>query len=86
LYCRSLVYRPNTRLSIAFANVTLSQTTETTRGDVVPIRSSRANLTAAMIEAQIAIVEAKRSWVRCSSSLALARFISPMLIAPAFSA
>jgi hypothetical protein len=51
------IHRPN----IAFANVTLSQTTETTRGDVVPIRSSRAKRTAAMIEAQIAIVDANRS-------------------------
>jgi len=79
------VQRPNTRLNMAFANVTLSQTTETTRGDVVPIRSSRARRTAAMIAAQIAIVEANRSWVLCSSSLALARFISPMSTAPAFS-
>jgi lipopolysaccharide export system protein LptA len=43
------------------ANVTLSQTTDTIRGDVVHIRSSRASRTAAMIEAQIAIIEAKRS-------------------------
>ena len=49
------------------------------------VRSSRANLAAAIIEAQIASVELKRSLVRSSSSLAFARLISPIQTAPASS-
>jgi hypothetical protein len=56
----------------------LSAITDRTRGEDLPICGSRARRTAAMIEAQIAIVEAKRSRSRVSSSLALARRISPM--------
>jgi hypothetical protein len=82
IWLRSTGHRPKTLRNITFANVTLSQTTDTTLGELVPIRSSRASRTAAMIEAQIAMVEAKRSCVLCSSSRAFARFISPMKIAP----
>jgi hypothetical protein len=54
-------YPRNTFLRIPFASATLSATTDNTRGDCTPIRSSRANLTAAMIDAQMATVELKRS-------------------------
>ena len=66
------------RSSINFANPTESATTVNTRGDDRVMFCSRASRTAAMIEAQIARVEAKRSVLRCSSSRAFARRISPM--------
>jgi hypothetical protein len=55
----------------------LSAITDRTRGEDLPICGSRARRTAAMIEAQIAIVEPKRSRSRVSSSLALAAAFRP---------
>jgi hypothetical protein len=50
------------------ANPTQSAITDVTLGDDLVMFSSRANRTAAMIEAQIASVDANRSVVRrCSS-------------------
>ena len=40
--------------------------------------SSRASLTAAIMEAEMTRVEAKRSVMRCSSSFAMALFMTPM--------
>ena len=61
-----------------FASVTLSATVANSRGDGRPMSSSRARRTAAMINAQMAMVEAKRSCSRASSCRALARRVSPM--------
>ena len=65
----------------------LSETTDVKRGDGLLMSGSLASRTAAMIDAAITSVEAKRSVIRfCSaialfrscSSLAMARLISPM--------
>ena len=72
----------NTLFKIPFASATLSATTGNTRGGSAVMRSSRASLTAAMIDAQIASVALKRSLVRSSSSLAFACLISPILATP----
>jgi hypothetical protein len=63
---------------IIFARLTASATALNTRGDGLQMCSSRASLTAAISEAAMTSVEAKRSVLRRSSSWAFARFISPM--------
>ena len=68
----------NTFSKIILANPTLSLTTQVSLGDGWLMFSSRERRTAAMIEAAMTMVDEKRSRVRASSSLAVARFISPM--------
>src|SRR5271170_3363160 len=70
---------PAIRFRIRRASATLSLTTEYSRGDDCEISASRAKRTAAMIDAAMTTVEAKRSCNRRSpSSLAMARRISPI--------
>jgi hypothetical protein len=68
------------RSSICLASATLSAIVAVSRGDDL-LMSSLANRTAAMMEAAITSVDANRSCLRrCSSSLAIALFISPISV------
>ena len=60
------------------AKLTLSETTDTRRGVTPEMFSSLARRMEAMIEAQIATVDANRALSPDSSSLAIALRISPM--------
>ena len=66
-----------TLFKIVLASPTESAMTEVSLGDG-RLMSSRANRTAAMMDAAIASVEANRSVIRRCSSFAFARFISPI--------
>ena len=70
----------NARLRIVRARWTLSETTDTSRGEGRVMFSSLASRTAAMMAAHIATVDANLCRILESSSLAMALFISPMKI------
>jgi hypothetical protein len=68
----------NTFSNIIRTKPTQSAMTDVSLGDGRPMFSSRANLTAAMIEAEMASVDANRSVIRRFASYSFARFISPI--------
>jgi len=72
-----------TRSRIIRARPTLDATTDVSRSDGLLMSGSRAKRTAAMMEAAMTMVEAKRSCVLLScSSLEIALFISPISAPP----